>query len=412
MQEEIMDYRLQHWLQAKISTLPYSQQIQLRNLKLCNWNTIKQAGAVPAVFLLHNGTEAKFFGHVSCKNAWACPVCSAKVMSKYASNIGDIIDALDDKGYFGFMMTFTIPHLAFESCRNVTDRLLGTWKRMISGCADNKYNPYHKFKKALGVKWNIRVMEYTWGKNGWHPHYHALFFIPKGRQNEVLAWEESLSDYWIKICKGVTSRMYEDDVTEQIFSATTKTGYHNGITISRDDKGKLRRALSSEYICGWGANSEVTGNYRKQASHENHYTPHQILEMASHGNKEMEKLYIEFCLEVTRKPVKCRMKNSQGLKKILNEWRQQGKARSYAISKKKAESQAWRVVCWFTSEQWSELCYKNLYSPILSNILWIAVNARELLEEFLAYYDIYLVQTEHFHSRHVENIFNRVYEAG
>ena len=411
MNQEILDYKLQHWLQAKIATLPVNQRIALKNIAMCNHNTIQQSGVVPAVFLLYNDSEAKFFGQMTCKNTWACPCCTAKMMSKYKANIGDAIDALDEQGYFGFMMTFTIPHLAFESCRNVTERLQRTWRRVISSHSTVKNNPYSKFRQYFGVKYTIKCMEYTWGKNGWHPHFHSLFFIPKGKQNEILAWEESLKEIWLKQNRLITEAMYGEEKTSAIFSRMDKTGYANGVRISRTEDGKIMKALSGEYLCGWGADSEVTGNYRKTASHEDHYTPYQILEMAASGNEEMAQLYIDFCLEVCKKPVKNRVRSSPGIGKILRDWRQRGLAQSF-IAKKKEERMGWRVVCWFTSEQWSELLYLNKFSPILSNILWIAANARELLEEFLAYYDIYLIQTEHFHSRHVENIFNGFAEAG
>lgn len=410
MNTEIQDYRLQHWLQAKIATLPINQQMQLKNLRLCNHKTIPQVGVESAVFLLvNNRSEGKFFGQTTCKNTWACPCCTAKMMSKYSAEIGDALEALKAQGYFGFMITFTVPHLRFETCRDVTDRLYKTWNAVFkfSSKARSHGNQFTKFRQYFNIKHRIRVAEYTYGKNGWHPHFHAIFWAKREYKDEILAWQEKLNEFWCYHCRKVTEKFYDERTSDRI-NVYLENKEYPAVKISTDRDGKILESQSSDYLAGWGADKELTGNYRKKASHANHLTPYQILELAAEGNKKYQDLYIEFCLQVTKKPVHHRVDFSQsGLKKIISLYRQTNACESF-ILKKKVETAEWQVVCWFTKEQWSELCYLNKFSPILSNLLWLAVNARELIAQFLESFDIYLEHRRHRHADHIENIFNNV----
>ena len=421
MNQEILDYRLQHYLRTVIDKLPINQQIQLKNISKCNQRLIHQNGVEPGVFLLtNNNGQARFFGQVTCKNPWACPTCSAKMMAKYSAEIAIALDLLRTENYFGFMMTFTIPHARFMSCRETTDILYRTWRVCFqkgrSGNIRNsnkRWQPFINFLRDLEIKHRVRCAEYTWGENGWHPHFHAIFWVKRNRINEVLQYESQLNEYWIKTCKEQTLKYWQEnnlhgsaDAHADLFKRyTTFNKEYQSVTISKRNQ-KIAESLSSDYIAGWGANKELTGNYRKEASHENHFTPYQILEKAADGNEKMQKLYIEFMLQVTKKPVHHRVDFSQsGLKAKIKLWK---KTQQYkeCIKKNKQERGRWVVACWFTKQQWLEIFELNRYSPILSNLLWLAANKKELLEEFLNAFNIKLTKRRHLHTDFVEKIFN------
>lgn len=414
--QAVLDARLQHWLKRKISNLPIDQQIQLKNIKLCGSKTIpEKMGA--AVFVLRNKNrqDSTLFGQLTCKNPWACPHCSAVRMNHYAKEIAAALDALKST-HFGFMTTFTIPHLKFQSCRQVTDILYKTWRKFTLNSTSNRKttdgkirwsSPFHKFRAENEIKHHVRAAEYTYGNNGWHPHFHVIFWTPRKYKDRILSYENSIKNFWIKCFCSVIKEYNFDEITEKYFINQINIEYGSkSLYISKNGQ-EIAESTSSEYLCGWGTDKELTGNRQKKASHNNHLTPYQILELATNGDQEMADLYIEFALQVTRKPVKHRVDFSQsGLKKIIKDYINTEGYKS-VINKKKADE--WEVVCWFTSQQWCELCAENYNSPIISNILYLAaINRRDLLVGFLESFNIKLAKCAHFESlaNHVENIFN------
>lgn len=424
MNSEILDARLHHWLRKKIGELPISQQIQLKNLKNCGKTAMIQPQSTPAVFLLRNNrNEARLFGQVTCKNTWACPHCSTVRMQKYAKIIGAAIESMKlNYHQRACMITFTVPHLRFQSCREVTDILYKTWtavfqnahsrRKTKNGDSIRSSSPANKFFSENEIRHYVRVAEYTWGANGWHPHFHCLFWFPEKYLDNILSFEQSIQAFWTKKFKEVVSKYYKN---RDEFNAIQKlhdiadddyAGKQDIVWISKGKDGKIMPVESADYIAGWGADNELTGNYRKNASNEGHYTPYQILEMAADGNKQMEDLYVEFMLQVTRKPVHHRINFSKtGILKIAKIY-MNTVGFEQLLKKKSAE---WEVVAWFNQEQWSEICHLDLLSPFISNILYLAaINRRDLLSDFLENFGIKLAKCPHFHQQHVENIFNNV----
>lgn len=422
MNSEILDYRLQHYFRNVIKELPYNQQMQLKNLRLCNTKTIPQLGVREGVYLLRNENgEAKFFGQMTCKNTWACPHCSAIKMKNYATKIAAAIDALDNQ-YFGFMATFTIPHLNFMSCNEVTDILYATWReafvnsttrrKCISDSKRYRYtSPVNKMYIDLGIKHFIRVGEYTWGKNGWHPHFHVIFFVEKSKVGEILNYLQPVKEHWEKCHRKVALKYWQSHNLHisinhnNLLARLWRYTGSQAVDFSVDSGGKVRKVTSAAYLAGWSSDKEMTGNVRKQASHNGHYTPYQILELAEQGNEQFKKLYIEFALSTTRKPVHPRtMFSRTGLTAIIqNKLNTDGYKE---VLKKKSNRANWAVVCWFTKQEWQHLCFECPYQT-LSTILELAgMDRKGELRAFLASLNVKMSMPPKKIKTHIESIFN------
>lgn len=413
--QSILDYRAQHYLQAEIKKLPVHQQVQLKNLALCNKRLVPQIGESETAFLLRNESgETKFFGQITCKNPWACPHCSTIQMKKYATKIAASIDALNKRGLKAIMITFTIPHLYFQSCREVTDILYQTWSAAFANSTNKKrkrpFGPINQFFRELDIKYRIRCAEYTYGANGWHPHFHCLFFVDKNKFDSLLDWEEKVRTHWIKNFKKVAENyITRNNLHPNIENVVARLCYNiddcQSVKFSIDKDGKPLETTSSTYIAGWTTDKEMTGNVQKKASHNGHYTPYQILEMAMNGDEKMKQLYLEFCLQVTRKPVHHRVDFSIGLSKIATE---QIQVEGYqSVLKKKSNRGKWEVFCWFTKSEWQSLCYDN-DSPVLSNMAFLAsINRKDLLQEYLReVFNFELHDKKQKIVKHIEKIFN------
>lgn len=300
---DILDYQAQHVLRRWIDELPPMQQKQLKNVRKCGTQINKLAGRAQVVFVVANELQSRFVGQSHCDNPFCCPICTARRMEFFRARIASALEMLKAEGYIGFMVTFTIPHLKMMKCREVTDILYNTWKYFRLKNFNKNFSEYQRFNKDVPIAHWVRVCEYTYGENGWHPHFHCVFWTKRENADKVLAWEQRLNDYWMKIAKFHAAKLLKstrpgndqvDDIVERLFCAANMLA-QKAVKFSVDKNGKLLEAQSSDYITGWGADSEVTGNIRKSASHKGHYTPHQIL-LKGQTDPQFKELYIDYCL--------------------------------------------------------------------------------------------------------------------
>jgi len=408
----ISDYRLQGYYKRKLAQPQYHYAKKLKAQKYCGVNLIKQPGVMPAVFVIANNKEAKIWGVHFCDSPWSCPVCSAHRMAFEATRISCAIEALE-KWYneYAFMLTVSVPHYHNFTCKQSYDILKETWKNFMKQAgaksASTKYDPIRNFCLEFNCTHRIRVCEFTWGKYGWHPHYHCLFFVPKNKLQQVKNWQKTFSERWFKLAKKATIKILTRDNYCDNVEAVVNKLYANSehmrdpdfydAKISLDEKGNVRRSVSSDYICGWGANRELTGNFRKEATAKDHFTPHQLLrkayELDNYGkttdNKEADKyftLYVEYALTTFKT---YRTKLSKSLSTIISNWQMTNTYMN--VLKKKLEEQKRdlgknRIVVWFKESQWYQICLLNLVDKILDLAMY--TNGKQLIELLLLDYQI------------------------
>lgn len=456
MEEHIHDEKLLGFYKRKLQESKFAFAAKVLNSQIyCGSRVITAPGAKPAAFLMKNDDdEVKYWGIQRCKSPWSCPVCSARQMSIVAGKIADLIDAMEHNGKVGIMITFSIPHLRKYTCNQIYYALEQTWKRFVhhgNGKGKNgEADPFGKFCNAMNCKHRIRVCEFTFGKNGWHPHFHCIFFIDRNKLKEAAQWQDKLTERWLYVAKQMTIKSLSQTTPLRIkfaacqnrlrsvgsqFAATSRerqpsysreaaiaeverlyaniTEPNEGAFISKDENGVARKVCSSEYICGWGADKELTGNIRKKATHEGHYTPHQLLEMAFNAYQAGEysecdeyfSSYVDYAVTVYQK---YRMRLSPELNLILKKWRLTHKY-TETLKKKaieRTEASRWRVLCWFDRSQWLQICMLNLRADILE--LARKANGRELIEQLLLRHQIDITRNgAHELQEFIENeIFN------
>lgn len=420
--QEFTDYALQSYYRKKLRLDKYAYAMKKLNSQAwCSTRLTKIRGLTPSVLLLKNRVTAKFEGLQSCKSPWSCPVCSARRMARESSRIASAIEALYKQyGEAGFMITFSVPHYHNFSCKQVYEILKETWKQFVQqGKSKNRIGAFCKFNNEFNCTHRIRVCEFTWGHYGWHPHFHCLFFVPKDRLQEVKNWQEALSERWFELTRRAAKKIlkrdnYCEDVDKFIDDYFAKSAHSRGVpdaVISLTEDGKVRRAVTSDYICGWGSNKELTGNIRKEASHKGHFTPHQILCKAKELDNETlddEKadkyfdLYIEYALATFKT---YRIKMSPSLKNIIEQWQETKEYREEIKKKSKIEG-PWQVVCWFTKLQWYAICVRDLQSKILQ--LAMQNNGKQLIEQLLLQYNIDITRNgRHYLQSWFEGVYNR-----
>lgn len=435
---EVFDSRLRTFLQNTIRHLPLQKRLKLKTFEKCGKKLIPVAN--DNVVLMKKDGSARFFGVATCQNAFACPYCASKIMSKHAANIAAAIDMMYERGKVAFMMTLTVKHFKALKCLDVLEILSKTWRQFGTAAGRKKGSTvFVDFKNEFDITHWVKVIEFTYNdRKGWNPHIHALFWVDKNRLQEVAKWEEKLTESWNRIqfnswikffagksvyFGGAESEGSIRDVeglrkTFGRFDAGLEKGQHRGLWISKEKDGSIMESKASQYICGWGADQELTGNVHKKASGKGSMTMHQLLESAANGNKKHKQRYLEFILAI-RERKRVRVRYAWGMKKEIDEFRKTHAYEEVMVKKNTEDSKEkeWHSLITLSKDTWYKILSleEQRGLQIRHNLLFLAANyddakAFMLIYEYLLCYEIDIVAENamnyNFHCDIAEQYYN------
>jgi len=201
---------------------------------------------------LHHRDEHSHFGGIeTCGSIWTCPVCAAKITEGRREEIDALLTAHREAGGRAYMATFTIPHHRFQGCRELRRGVASAWRRVKNGKA------WIRARQDHGWLGDIRALEVTHGKNGWHPHLHVLIIFKPGTTKQTsYSFGGWLFDAWA--------------------NAIDKSGFgqcsRNAFTydLVKADSG------AADYVGKWGVSLELTKAHMKEGR-DGGRTPWQIL---------------------------------------------------------------------------------------------------------------------------------------
>lgn len=469
--EEISDNRLHSFLQRYIERNKLYGE-KLKGIRFCGHTVLQEHNAV---FVVTDGERTRYSTLIRCHSAWSCPYCSPRVMANKGTDIACAIDALATKyNQKAAMITFTLPHDKYMSCEDSYQILLNTWRAFIKygrknttkktyklksdiedvnksysdksyggyktangkwakgttnktdkrakgkrgevrECTIKNSDPWSACREQLGFDHFVKVYEFTYGENGWHPHIHLLAWVPKENLQRFTEYEDAMLERWWECARKQATKYYAkkypdqtDEVNERVntiyadYKMKPEDG-HRAVYISKDKAGKVISQSSSHYISGWSGNMELTGSFNMKRAHNDHLTPLQMLEKACANAIDAEKympLYIEYAL-VTRGHRRVEFSSRTGLTKIIAEWKQ---SEEYirVLKKKvmdKADMRPWKVVAWFSREQWYDICDWDTTTDedIRYTILQLAKQADpwNAIAEYVQRFDVFLYAFKH-----------------
>lgn len=151
----------------------------LRNVRRCGTPAGESVG-IKASFG-QDGTSAGVAGLTSCGSVWACAYCSAKIarartedldtgMRRWVDPAWRAAHGLPGRGALA-LATYTISHHRGDALADLWTDMLRAWRRFTASRA------YKSTRKAMGVAGYHRTTEVTYGANGWHVHFHVLYFL-------------------------------------------------------------------------------------------------------------------------------------------------------------------------------------------------------------------------------------------
>lgn len=113
-----------------------------------------------------------------CGSVWTCPVCGSMIRRVRAAEVEEAITRWQAQGRGAYLVTATLRHWLADDLATSLEVLGKAWHSTTSG------KRWQRFKKDFGIAGYIRALEVTYSDaNGWHPHYHFLFFT----ENEATA---------------------------------------------------------------------------------------------------------------------------------------------------------------------------------------------------------------------------------
>lgn len=198
--------------------------------------------------------KGRVAGIARSHSIWLDPVDAPKELYKYRLRIDDCIAWAYDNGFVPIMVTFTIFH-RWHNLRSLLSVLKKSWSSMFSGskwrsCAD--LLGLHDYIRRLEITINdgdvdLETGELVWN-SGWHPHFHAIWFVPKDNL-ELLSDMES---EWRKVWSECVQKQFKKEFGEEIDSSYLPAFEEHGLWFSRyskgKDKGKLRHVKDSQYL--------------------------------------------------------------------------------------------------------------------------------------------------------------------
>lgn len=208
---------------------------------------------------LNENDRAYLSGLIRCASVWDCYSCAKKITEGRRLEVREAVDRIYSRRGDILMGTFTVPHYACGRLKNSRDGIT----KAIFLFMNRK--PFKRFCTSLGYVGRIRAFEVTYGRNGWHPHIHILFFFDTPVDN-VKGWETYLLKEWVQACKD-SGLVYENGESSAAFKL---------------ESGKK----ASDYVSKWGIEHEMTKGYLKRGRTFATVTPFQLLDIYAKGGKD------------------------------------------------------------------------------------------------------------------------------
>lgn len=210
------------------------------------------------------GERASYGGLYSCGSVWHCPVCASKIAEGRRQELRALADAHGRAGAVAYMAAFTLRHKRWQSAAMLRKAVAGSWSKLIAGA------PWKRASAAAACVGWVRALEVTYGRNGWHPHIHAVFFLES--EASAAKFGEWLFGRWSRTVETLG------------FGRCTRK-------IWRFERAAHYDAVS-DYVVKGNFDMEITRGHMKLARHGAR-SPWQLLEDAA-TSSEARKLFLDF----------------------------------------------------------------------------------------------------------------------
>lgn len=221
------------------------------------------AGSMVAVVRTGAGA-ARFHGLQVCGSVWHCPICSRTVSAIRRDELNRLLKWGRSKKLVPVLLTLTGRHRR-------EDRLDALMLAMKG--AKQRFHQSRLWRSVQGIAGHVTATELTYGRHGWHVHFHCLLLIEARSEDAAItalsgcrtAWETAL----------------------------------NRVGLDCNDHGfDLQGAGNAgDYVAKWGAAEELALSGEKVArDKEKGRTVWQLLAEAAEGDERAARRWQEYAL--------------------------------------------------------------------------------------------------------------------
>ena len=151
-----------------------------------------------SVAVRESGGVGGFAGLATCGSVWSCGVCNAKIMARRHLEIGAAVEVWLQRGGQVAFGTQTLRHWQGHRLEDLWAALSKAWSKVTTGSS------WLRDKKQHGIVGWLRVVEVTFGENGWHVHIHSLLFLEGSTvATELDALKRSIFGRWSSALKAL-----------------------------------------------------------------------------------------------------------------------------------------------------------------------------------------------------------------
>lgn len=239
-----------------------------------------------------------FKGLQQCGSVWLCPVCSGKISEKRRAELQGCIDsALNRAQPMGVtLVTLTVRHGRGDMLADLLSKFSRAQRRLKSSRA------YRRLLADFGIVGEVRALEVTHGKNGWHPHSHAITFsalpILENRVSYPRTIENNARSGLPGRTLGIVQPIARHRMTQlkrRVFVLWFKACVAEGLPAPDYLHGvDIRGAkYAAAYAAKWGFSDELTKAMRKKGR-DGGRNPWELLADARAGDRRAAWLFREY----------------------------------------------------------------------------------------------------------------------
>lgn len=207
--------------------------------------------------------RAFYQGLQVCSSVWACPICASKITERRKVELQGGTAVAQAMGLSVYLLTLTVPHGLGDDVTEILGKMTAAWAKLNQGKAGMQ------LRERLGLRGTVRALEVTHGKNGFHPHFHALLFLD-GRLSPDQV-NQIINPRWQAVAQ---------------LAGLPKPSTEHGCRVDGGEKAAAYIAKGS----GWGLEAEMTKGHLKRGKGDSR-TPMDLLRDHENGDKHAGALF-------------------------------------------------------------------------------------------------------------------------
>lgn len=271
-----------------------------RGVTFCGWTQIAEMPTELLRVQDETGHRAYFSGVQTCGLRWVCPCCTASAAQTDRAYVNDGLAAARQNGLWPVMITLTTRHDLTETPEDVLAGIIRAEQKLKTVKAWRRFSDR--------ISGYARVLEWTYGKHGHHPHFHSIKLVRADSEEEAIQAAYELQPAYMRQLEAAGR------------DGTSEPAWRHSFQVQG-------AAAAGAYVAKWGSAEELTGALAKAGGGEG-LTPWQLLRLARTARDEADRQrYAAIWWQIVGATKgKAQLYKSEGWRELVEQYRQDEEA--------------------------------------------------------------------------------------